>query len=104
MERNIHLNGGEITILKTLGLGGTQMAGKLLIDRMGEVEAAEFLDSLGGLLSFGYVITNKVNVRSMEDVERAFFRVNPADAKDLKEAMFPNRARQQDRARRRRRG
>ena len=45
----IKLNGGEITILKTLGLSGGMMAGAQLADRMDEMEGAEFLDTLAGL-------------------------------------------------------
>jgi hypothetical protein len=36
-------------------------------------------------------------------VQRAFFRVNPAHAKDLKDATNPSHAREQQRARRERR-
>ena len=104
MPREIKLNGGEITLLKTIGFGGTQLFGKLLVDRLGEdIIEAEFLDTLDGLLSMGYVLSNKVNVRSMEDVERAFFRVNPAHARDLKDATNPSRARERQRERRERR-
>ncbi len=104
MARDIKLNGGEITLLKTIGFGGTQLYGKLLVDRMGEdVIAAEFLDTLQGLMAMGYVLSNKVNVRSMDDVQRAFFRVNPAFARDLKDATNPGRAREQQRAKRERR-
>src|SRR2546423_8204715 len=35
----IKLSGGEITILKAIGLTGTAMAGKFLLDRMEEGEA-----------------------------------------------------------------
>ena len=104
MARDIKLNGGEITMLKAMGFGGTQLYGKLLVDRMGEdLIAAEFLDTLEGLMSMGYVLSNKVNVRTMDDVERAFFRVNPAHARDLKDATNPSKAREQQRARRDRR-
>ena len=78
MHREIKLDGGEITVLKTLGLSGSQMYGKLLIDHLKEMETAEFIDTLNGLMSLGYVLSNKVNLRMREDVESAFFRVNPA--------------------------
>ena len=103
MPREIKLDGGEITILKTLGLSGTQMYGKLLLDRMDEMETAEFIDTLNGLISLGYVLSNRVNVRVLEDVERSFFRVNAAYARDLRDAISPGRRREQDRVRRRRR-
>ena len=103
MEREIKLDGGEITILKTLGLTGAPMPGKLLLDRMGEMETAEFVDTLSGLISLGYVLSDKVNVRLVEDVERSSFRVNPSYSRDLNDALHPNRRRQEDRDRRSRR-
>ena len=103
MGREIKLDGGEITILKKLGLSGTPLLGKLLIDRMGEMETAEFLDSLIGLIDLGYVLCNKVNIRLMEDVEKASFRTNPAFSKDLQDAVNPSRKRERERQERLRR-
>lgn len=100
-EREIKLDGGEITILKTLGLSGAPMAGKMLLERSGEMAIAEFLDTLSGLISLGYVLSDKVNVRLREDVERATFRVNASYARDLKGAIYPGRRRQDERAKRR---
>jgi hypothetical protein len=51
----------------------------------------------------GYVISSKVNVGSMEDVERSFFRVNASYARDLRDAINPGR-RREEKTRRRRRG
>ena len=103
MHREIKLDGGEITVLKALGLSGSQMYGKLLIDHMKDMETAEFIDTLNGLMSLGYVLSNKVNLRMREDVERAFFRVNPGYAHDLRDALNPGRRREQEKPRRRRR-
>lgn len=103
MQREIKLDGGEISILKAVGLSGAQIHGKLLIERSQDMETAEFIDTLDGLVSMGYLLSNKVNVRSMEDVERAFFRVNTAYAHDLRDALSPGRRRDQERTRRRRR-
>ncbi len=99
----ISLNGGEITILKTIGLGGGIMAGGQLADRMDEMEGAEFLDALGGLLAMDYVISNKVNVRTMDAVKSASFRVNPAFARELKDAVYPSRQSKPESGRRKRR-
>lgn len=104
MHRDIKLDGGEITVLKTLGLSGSQMYGKLLLEHLKELETAEFIDTLNGLISLGYVLSNKVNLRMLEDVERAFFRVNPAYTHDLRDALNPGRKREQEKPRRRRRG
>ena len=88
---DISLNGGEISLLKTLGLSGGTVAGRQLVERMDDMEGAEFLDTLGGLMTMGYVVSNKVNVRTMEAVESATFRVNPSFARDLKDAVYPSR-------------
>ncbi len=103
MHREINLSGGEITLLKTLGLSGTPTHGRMLVEKIGDMEQAEFLDELSGLISQGYVIADKVNVRTMEDVERAVFRVNASYARDLKDALHPGRRRERE-PRRRRRG
>ncbi|CAN5437795.1 hypothetical protein BH18VER1_BH18VER1_05010 [soil metagenome] len=89
MPREIKLNGGEITVLKTLGLSGTQMHGKLFLERLSSMANAEFLGTLVGLIDSGYVLATKVNTRTIEDVERSFFRVNPSYVRDLKEALNP---------------
>lgn len=99
---DINLNGGEISILKTIGLSSAMMPGSQLADRMEEMEGAEFLDTLSGLMSMDYVVSNKVNVRTMDDVKSASFRVNPACARELKDAVYPSRQKP-DTGRRRRR-
>jgi len=99
----ITLNGGEITILKTIGLGGSTIGGKQLAERMEEMESAEFLDALDGLMTMGYVASNKVNIRTMEAVESASFRVNPAFSRVLRDAVYPSRARAPKATRRQRR-
>ncbi len=89
-------------MLKTLGLTGSAMGGKMLIERSNSMENAEFLDTLDGLMSQGFVLSSKVNVVKMEDVERSSFRVNPSYSRDLKDAMRPQTRKEDDRRRRRR--
>lgn len=103
MAREIKLDGGEITLLKALGLSGAQLHGKILAERMEDLETAEFLDTLSGLVSLGYVLSSKVNVRTLEDVEHSLFRVNPSYSRDLKDALNPNASRDDRRERRDRR-
>jgi hypothetical protein len=102
MKREINLSGGEITLLKTLGLSGTPIYGKLLVETVGEMDQAEFIDELNGLIEQGYVLSDKVIVRTMEDVERSVFRVNSSYARDLKDAIQPGRRRDREQRRRRR--
>lgn len=100
---DITLNGGEITLLKTLGMSGGLVGGKQLAERMDSMEGAELLDALAGLMTEGYVLSNKVNVRTIEALESASFRVNPAFAKDLRGAVYPSRKAKPDAGRRQRR-
>ena len=87
---DIKLSGGEITLLKALGLSGSPLFGATFIERVKEMESAEFLDCLSGLMSAGYVLSSKVNVVRMEEAERSSFRVNPAYSKDLRNAIRPS--------------
>ncbi len=89
-------------MLKTLGLSGMATSGKMLIERSNSMETAEFLDTLDGLMQLGFVLSSKVNISKMEEVERASFRVNPSYSRDLKDAMRPQ-SRKEDKGRRRRR-
>jgi len=103
MGREIKLDGGEISLLKKIGLSGAQILGKLLMDKIEEMETGEVLDTLCGLIDQGYVLSNKVNIRTMEDVEKALFRANPAFGKDLQDAVNPSRRRERERTQRLRR-
>lgn len=78
------------------------MPGKFLIEHMENMEAGEFIDTLEGLISQGYVLSTKVNIRNFADVERSSFRVNPSYAHDLRFALDPARRRELERRRRRR--
>ena len=102
MKREINLSGGEITLLKTMGLSGIPSYGKLLVQNVAEVGEAEFLDELTGLIEQGYVIADKVNIRTIEDVERSVFRVNASYARDLKDAIRPGGRHEREQRRRRR--
>jgi len=83
MKREINLSGGEIALLKTMRPSGTLIYGKLRVEHVGEMEEAEFLDELNGLISLSYVLSAKVNVRTMEGVERAVFRVDTSYARAI---------------------
>jgi hypothetical protein len=102
MGREITLSGGEITLLKRIGLSGGQMSGKLLVNDVEKEEVGEFLETLIGLLDQDYIVSNKVNIRKMEDVERATFRANPTHIVELRDAVHPSRRRERERSERRR--
>jgi hypothetical protein len=86
----INLDGGEISILKALGLGGSEVEGEILLERLPQLEPAELLDTLKGLLMLGYVSADKSSsLGSLEDMKKLHFRVNSGYSKDLKEALDP---------------
>ena len=101
MVRELNLNGGEIAILKALGLSGAAILGTQLLERTGEIQFSELADDLHGLIMCGYVISDKAAIRTAEEVERATFHVNANYARDLKEAIRPSH-REPERRRRRR--
>ena len=103
MSREIKLDGGEISILKALGLGGTPISGKQLLDRASDMETAEFLDTLDGLITLGYVLSSKVSVRTMEEVQHGHFRVNPSYSRELRDTLHGGRQREDARRGHRRR-
>src|SRR5438094_713482 len=69
----------------------------------GTVQKIKYYLSVDGLPEMGYHLATKVNIKTLEDVERTSFRVNPSYAHDLKDALDPNRRREADKQRRRRR-
>ena len=104
MGREINLSGGEITVLKTIGLSGTQIYGALLFDKVEDLGEVEFLEILHDLLAMDYVMASKANVRTLDDAKTSFFRVSPTNARDLRHAISPSRDREKARERRQRRG
>lgn len=105
MGREISLSGGDISILKALGMSGASVDGSTLVERLGDMEAAELIDSLQGLMMFDYVLSDIQTFRKIEDVEKANFKANAAFLKDLREAITPGRKPPQaDKGRRQRRG
>lgn len=103
MARDISLSGGDVSIIKALGLSGTTVDGETLVDRLKDMEAAELIDSLLGLMMMDYVLSDIQNFRKIEDVQKANFKVNAGCLKDLKEAITPGR-KEPDKGRRQRRG
>ncbi|HET7511441.1 MAG TPA: hypothetical protein VFJ88_01665 [Chthoniobacterales bacterium] len=97
----ISLSGGEITILKTIGLSGGSLSGNQLAERMDQLEPAELVDALDGLMMQDYVLCDRVNLRTIDDVKKSSFRVNPMHARELKDAVFPSRNKTETRRRRR---
>ena len=88
----INLDGGEISIIKALGMGGSEVEGELLVERLPQLDPAELIDTLKGLLMLGYVSADKSSFNSLEEMKKIHFRVNSGYSKDLKEALDPKPA------------
>ena len=97
---DITLDGGEISVLKALGIGGSEVDGETLLERVANLEAAELIDTLKGLVMMGYVSADKDSFHNMEELRKVHFRVNSGYAKDLKEALDPKPEKKSRRVRR----
>ena len=86
---DINLDGGEITIIKALGTGGSDVDGETLLARVAPLEAAEVIDALQGLVMMGYVSADNSTFHALEEMKKMNFRVNSGYSKDLKEALDP---------------
>ncbi len=86
---SINLDGGERTILKGLGFGGSAVDGHTLFERCPGFAEAEFVDSMKGLIMMGYVSTDGRNLRTMEDIKNVAFQINSGYARELREALNP---------------
>jgi hypothetical protein len=91
MSRDISLSGGDISVIKALGLTGSAINGTKLLERLGNMEHSELIDTLDGLMMFDYVVSDLEKVRNRDDLERANFKVNSTHLRDLREAMNPQR-------------
>ena len=91
MARDISLSGGDVSVIKALGLSGSETNGKTLLSRLGSMESAELIDTLDGLMMFDYVLCDKPSLKRAEDLATASFKVNPACTKELREALSPQK-------------
>ncbi len=88
----INLDGGEISIIKALGLSSGEMLGEDLIAKVAiDLAPAEVIDTIKGLMSMGYVDADKSGFYSVDDLKGIYFRVNSGYAKDLRDALDPQR-------------
>ena len=87
----IKLEGGEISVLKALGLSGNAVYGKQLIIKLKEFGEDELMETIHGLIMLGYVLCDTHSLHTIEDVENANFRVNSGYSKELRDAIDPRR-------------
>src|SRR5438105_508276 len=98
--REVNLSGGEISVIKALGLSGGTVDGETLIERAQGMEEAELLDTLQGLILSGYVNCTVRTLRTVEQLKKAELEVNSSYQRDLREAL-DSRNKQPTRRRRR---
>ncbi|SRR5579862_843580 len=98
--REISLEGGEVSVLKAIGLGGTHLSGGDLLEKLPELEVAELIDTLQGLMMFGYVVADRQSFREEDDLKRTSFHVNSGYTRELREAIDPTRKKPERRRRR----
>lgn len=90
MSREINLDGGEISVIKAIGLSGTHISGEQLMERVPEFDEAELIDTLEGLIMTGYVISDKQSLHTKSELEHANFNVNSGYMRELREALDPH--------------
>lgn len=88
-SNDLNLDGAEISVLKALGLGGGEVSGVDLMKRVQDLEPAELIDTLKGLISQGFVDADKTGFYSTEEIGPLHFMVNSGYSKDLKDALNP---------------
>ena len=89
MGREIQLDGAEISIVKAIGIGGGEIDGGTLIARCEDLDIAELIDAVRGLMMQGFVDADSSSFYNAKEMADINFRVNSGYAKDLKDAVDP---------------
>lgn len=100
MGHDINLDGGEISVIKALGVHGTELSGDELLGKLPGIVPAELIDTLKGLIMQGYVESDRRSVYNEEDLKIANFNVNSGYSRELKEALDPQPKQKSRRVRR----
>jgi hypothetical protein len=100
-RKELNLDGGEIAIIKAIGLSGSDIKGDDLVERVRDLVVSELIDTLKGLISVGFIEADKSNFYDEEDLKNVYFHVNSGYARELKDAMDPNPDRPKSRRMRR---
>jgi len=90
-DRELNLDGAEVSVIKAIGLSGSELGGDDLMARCPELVPAELIDTLKGLMMLGYVVSDSGSFHDADDLKRVVFRVNSGYLKDLREALNPGR-------------
>ncbi len=85
---HIHLDGGETSVIRALGFGGSAISGRDLKGRVPTLGDAALFSTLQTLIAVGYIDAHP-EISQAEEIETASFQVNPGYARELKEALDP---------------
>lgn len=86
MPRELKLNGRELGVLRTIGLGLGLPGGE--IQERTNIDRPDLCDLLNTLLDIGYLETSTMREKvCLEDFETEVFEINPSYASELKVAM-----------------
>lgn len=89
MPKDINLDGSEISVIKSIGLGGADASGEDLLSRLPDLPYAELYDTLTGLIGVGYVESDHTVTTEVEVFKKIHFRVNSGYAREIKDALDP---------------
>jgi len=99
----INLDGAEVSILKALGFGSSDVSGSDLADRVADLEEAELIDAVKGLITMGYIVTDRQSFYDKESMASASFHINSGYSRELKEAIDPRAGNEKPKSKRVRR-
>jgi hypothetical protein len=88
-NKELSLDGGEISVIKALGFGGSAISGDQLLERVPDMVFAELCDAIQGLVAMGYIDSDRNSFHTEEDFKKTFFHVNTGYSRDLKDALDP---------------
>ncbi len=89
-NREINLDGGEVSIIKALGSSSSEVLGADLMEKVAiDLAPAEIIDTIKGLMALGYVDADKSGFYNVEDLKGIYFRINSGYSKDLRDALDP---------------
>lgn len=85
--RELNLDGAEITVLKAMG--GSSVDGATLVDTVRDLEPAELVDTLNGLIDQGLINCDLSSFYDVKEMKKGNFQINSGYSKELKNALHP---------------
>jgi hypothetical protein len=89
VTNDLNLDGVEVSIIKALGFGASDISGAALTQRIPELGEMELMSTLKTLLAMGYVEADRSSFGSAEEFRTTLFHVNSGYQRELKESLSP---------------